>query len=60
MLCQFNDAVKHIELLVVELGELPVQKDEVLIRGIFYIVTKRTFDFNDSEPVCRLSCEVRV
>ena len=60
MLCYFWDHIKEIELLVVYLTAPPVQKDEVLIRGIFYIITKRTFDFNDPDPVLRLNCEVRV
>jgi hypothetical protein len=60
MLVQFNDAHKKIELLVAEMDEIPAQKDEVLIRGVFYIVVKRTFDFNEAPEVCRLSCEVRV
>jgi len=60
MLCQFMDHVKNIELLVVDIDVLPAQKEEVLIRGIFYVVIKRIFDYVEEPAICRLFCEVRV
>jgi hypothetical protein len=60
MLCIFYDHIKQIELLTDHLDVVPETKDTVVIRGIFYTVVRKTFDFNDMPPVLRVDCEVRV
>lgn len=60
MLCIFWDHVKQIELLTKLLVTLPEVKDTVVIRGVIYIVTRKTYDYTEAEPVCRLDCEIRV
>lgn len=60
MLCIFYDHIKQIELLTNNWDVVPEVKDTVLIRGIFYIVVRKTFDYNEPSPVLRLDCEPRV
>ena len=60
MLTVFYDHQKRIELLTDTLDVLPEVKDSIVIRGIIYIAVRKTFDFNEAPPVCRIDCEVKV